>query len=264
MAGVKIGPCITLAFVNTNFLSTNMGQRLKFEPAALTLGLQLADRIGARIIDEDFKPGARLKEVALAEAFQVSRVTIREALRILEKRGLVSIFPQRGAQVIRLSRKELEDLFEIRTLLLGLMSRRVALSCTAEVERRLFAGYRALQAANRDSATYAHASANLVAELTKSCGNDQLTQYIADFAQRIGRYTRLGLSTPARRTQSLRGWRRLLDAIVDRDGELAEAVHRQLSTQNFTAALAEFDRRAQDALVSSVRPKLVRAKGLRG
>src|SRR3954469_18051982 len=98
----------------------------RFSPTALTptLPLQVAERIGQGIIDEQFQPGERLKEVELALSFGVSRATIREALRILEKRGLVSILPQRGARVNDLSPKELEDLFEIRAALLGVASRR--------------------------------------------------------------------------------------------------------------------------------------------
>ncbi|TAK40762.1 MAG: GntR family transcriptional regulator, partial [Betaproteobacteria bacterium] len=91
-----------------------MLSRMLSEPLTPTLPLQIAERIGGGIMDERFRPGERLKEVALAQTFGVSRATIREALRILENRGLVSIVPQRGAQVTKLSRKELEDLFEIR------------------------------------------------------------------------------------------------------------------------------------------------------
>ncbi|HTO46201.1 MAG TPA: GntR family transcriptional regulator [Burkholderiales bacterium] len=213
------------------------------EPLTPTLPLQIAERIGGGIVDERFRPGERLKEVALAGSFGVSRATIREALRILEKRGLVSIVPQRGAQVTQLSRKELEDLFEIRAVLLGLVSRRVALSCTPEVERRLFASYAALEAARNDGTAYARASAALVAELARSSGNQQLLDYIESFAQRIGRYARLGLTTPARRKQSLVNWRRLLRAIVAHDGDAAEMLHRRLSTQNLAAGLVELDRR---------------------
>lgn len=223
-----------------------MPNRMLAEPLTPTLPLQIAERIGGGIIDEAFAPGERLKETGLAQSFGVSRATVREALRILENRGLVSIMPQRGAQVTKLSRKELEDLFEIRAVLLGLVSRRVALSCTPEVERLLFAGFRALQAARGGATAYAHASAGLVSVLARACGNQQLLDYITSFAQRIGRYSRLGLSTPARRKQSLANWRKLVRAIVARDGDTAETMHRRLSMQNLAAGLAELDRRERE------------------
>jgi DNA-binding GntR family transcriptional regulator len=223
-----------------------MAYRSLSEPLTPTLPLQIAERIGGAIMDETLRPGERLKEVTLAQSFGVSRASIREALRILENRGLVSIVPQRGAQVTKLSRKELEDLFEIRAVLLGLVSRRVALSCTPEVERLLFAGYRALQASRNDATAYAHASADLVSVLARSSGNQQLLDYILSFAQRIGRYARLGLSTPTRRKQSIANWQRLIRAIVARDGDTAETMHRRLSMQNLAAGLTELDRRERE------------------
>ena len=74
------------------------------DPLTPTLPLQIAERIGGGIVEETFRAGERLKEIALASTFGVSRATIREALRLLENRGLVSILPQRGAHVTQLSR----------------------------------------------------------------------------------------------------------------------------------------------------------------
>jgi DNA-binding GntR family transcriptional regulator len=213
------------------------------EPLTPTLPLQIADRIGAAIVDERFPPAERLKEVELASMFSVSRATVREALRILENRGLVSILPQRGAQVTSLSRKELEDMFEVRAVLLGQASRRVAMTFTPETERRMLAGMQALQAARRDAAAYARASADLALEITRLSGNLLLVDHITMFAQRIGRYARMGLSSQARRDQSFANWRKLFQAMASRDGDMAEAMHRRLSTQNGAAALAELDRR---------------------
>ena len=230
-----------------------MDTSLTASPLTRTLPLQIAERIGALIIEEKLRPAERLKEVVFAKSFGVSRATVREALRILEQRNLVSIVPQRGAQVTKLSRRELEDLFEIRVVLLGLVSRRVALNYSPEVKRTLYAGYSKLQAAKNDAAAYARASADLVAVFTHLCGNQQLTDYIADFALRIGRYTRLGLSQPQRRKQSLANWARLLRAIAARDAELAETLHRRLSTQNLVAALAELERRERSERASLAR-----------
>src|SRR5487761_2155829 len=78
-----------------------------FTPATLTptLPLQIAERIGEAVVDEQFAPGERLKEVDLATAFGVSRATVREALRILENRGLVRILPEREPTERRITRR---------------------------------------------------------------------------------------------------------------------------------------------------------------
>jgi DNA-binding GntR family transcriptional regulator len=63
------------------------------------------------------KPGARLIETAIAEEMQVGRNAIREALRYLEKEGLVDMIPFKGAKVAQLTIKEMRDLFAVRSVL---------------------------------------------------------------------------------------------------------------------------------------------------
>jgi len=208
-----------------------------------TLPLQIAERIGAAIVEAQFEEGERLKEVGLAAGFGVSRATIREALRILENRGLVSILPQRGARVTSLSRKELEDMFEIRAVLLGLASRRVAASFTPDAGQSMAAVLNGLKAARHSPKAYARASAEASREITRLSANPQLEGHLATFALRVDRYTYLGLQSQERRDQSLANWQELYRAMAGRDGDLAETVHRRLSRQNSLAALAELDRR---------------------
>jgi DNA-binding GntR family transcriptional regulator len=220
-----------------------MNSRFSQEQLTLTLPLQVADRIGAGIVEEAFAPGERLKETELAQAFVVSRATIREALRILQARGLVQIQPQRGAHVTQLSVKELQDFFEIRAVLLGLGSRRAALVRTEADMQLLQRRTRELEAHRDDLADYARTSAALVSDVMRISGSVALVAYIDEFAQRIGRYVRLGLATPARRQKSLARWRKLVQAIERQDGEQAEALHRALALENLSAALLEFARR---------------------
>jgi DNA-binding GntR family transcriptional regulator len=225
-----------------------------FIPSALagTLAIQIADQIATAITEEKFAPGERLREVILAETFNVSRATIRDALRILESRGLVRILPQRGAQVTLLSTAELMNLFDIRAALVALASRRAAECYMPEHGPILAAGYARLKAAQKDANEYARASAMLVAIVAGVSGNEQLGEMLAGFSQRIGRYARLGLATQKRRAQSLASWTRLIDAIVSGDADLAESTHRSLAHENRDAAMAEIAERerAESASVS--------------
>jgi len=233
-----------------------------FTPASLTptLPLQIAERIGEAVIDERFAPGERLKEVDLAGAFGVSRTTLREALRILESRGLVRILPQRGAQVTQLSRRELENLFEIRSVLLGLSARDAARHHEAGDRSLLDARIAALRAGRDDAKTYARASAEMVDSIARLSRNDELAQMLAEFAQRIGRYTRLGLASRERRAQSYANWRRLMSAIAARDEQAAEDISRQLALENRDAALVAIAGR-QPVKVQAARSRQRRARG---
>lgn len=223
-----------------------MRERFSPLPLTLTLPLQIADRIAQSIVEEKFVPGERLKEVELAVAFGVSRATIREALRILEKRGIVSILPQHGAHVSKLSRQELEDMFDIRIVLLGLASRTLARRVNQELERQLREALGRLEDAREDANEYARASAAITLLIAELSGNTQLSEHIRSFAQHIGRYARLGFTTAARRSQSLRDWKKLMRAILAGEAELAETLHRDLSQANRAAALAELDRRSKE------------------
>jgi DNA-binding GntR family transcriptional regulator len=224
--------------------------RISPAPLTLTLPLQIADRVADAIVEERFAPGERLKEVELAATFEVSRATVREALRILERRGFVSIVPQHGAQVAKLSRQELEEMFDIRIVLLGLASRTLARRITPAAEKQLHDGFAALLAAKEDATEYFHVSARMALLVADLAGNSLLCDQLRSFAQHIGRYARLGFITAARREQSLRNWRKLIKAISAGEAEAAEELHRRMSQENRVAALAALDRRAAEAAAS--------------
>lgn len=63
------------------------------------------------------RPGADLSQVELAERFGVSRIPIRDALRILAGEGLVAIEVNRGARAISLTPGEVREIFDLRILL---------------------------------------------------------------------------------------------------------------------------------------------------
>lgn len=63
------------------------------------------------------KPGERLIETQLAEEMQISRFPIREAMRCLEKEGLVKTEPFKGTYVTQISEKDMEELYSLRSSL---------------------------------------------------------------------------------------------------------------------------------------------------
>ncbi len=69
------------------------------------------------IITGEFAPGERLMEINLANMLGVSRTPVREAIRKLELEGLVIMIPRKGAQVAKITEKNLRDVIEIRIVL---------------------------------------------------------------------------------------------------------------------------------------------------
>jgi DNA-binding GntR family transcriptional regulator len=73
----------------------------------------------AGIFSGRFRPGERLAEEHLAEELGVSRTPVREALHKLEQDGLIEPLESRGFCIPNDSPEEIEDLFELRTVLEG-------------------------------------------------------------------------------------------------------------------------------------------------
>jgi DNA-binding GntR family transcriptional regulator len=79
----------------------------------------IAAALRADIISGATPPGTLLRQEDIAARFAMSRIPVRDALRLLEAEGLVSIATNRGAQVTRLSRGEVAEIFHLRALLEG-------------------------------------------------------------------------------------------------------------------------------------------------
>ena len=72
------------------------------------------DTLRTRIFEGHYAPGTRLVERDLAAEFNVSRLPVREALRMLRQEGLIRDRASRGMEVSGLSAKDVEDLFDVR------------------------------------------------------------------------------------------------------------------------------------------------------
>ena len=90
------------------------------------------DTLRTRIFEGHYAPGTRLVERDLAAEFSVSRLPVREALRMLRQEGLISDRGARGAEVSSLSPKDVEDLFDVRQSLEVLACRLAAKRATTE------------------------------------------------------------------------------------------------------------------------------------
>ena len=66
------------------------------------------------ILKGELKPGERLMELQLASKLGVSRTPIREAIRMLEQEGLAVTVPRRGAEVARMTEKDMEARQSVR------------------------------------------------------------------------------------------------------------------------------------------------------
>lgn len=97
-----------------------------------SLGQRVFHRIREDILSGKYKKNEELKEKTIGEELGVSRTPVREALRQLELEGLVTIIPNKGAYVVGFSVEDIQDIYEIRSVLEGLCARRAAAHVTKE------------------------------------------------------------------------------------------------------------------------------------
>jgi len=212
-------------------------------PGPLTQSLpeQIASQLAARITAGTYYPGQRIMEQAIAGEFSVSRGPVREALRLLEKDGLVTFMPRRGAQVTNLSVAEVKEIFDIRAALNGLRDRGIA----EDPERmRLLplieADVEELTRLARDPRRgdeYVERVFRLNHMLNAASRSARLRMILGSLAQQTLRYSRLGLGTEQRRRQSVKYWQELIRAIREGDGDRARQAAEQRVLASRDAAI---------------------------
>jgi DNA-binding GntR family transcriptional regulator len=80
------------------------------------LATEVARHLREQIIDGDLAAGERVNEARVMRELGLSRSPVREALRILEAEGLVTLEPHRGAHVRTLSGEDLREIFDVRAM----------------------------------------------------------------------------------------------------------------------------------------------------
>jgi len=87
---------------------------------------KIADFVREAIIVGKLKPGEKISEAKLADELHISRTPIREAIRMLESEGFVSIIPRRGTIVSELSLEDVYEFFQVKACLEGFAAGGVA------------------------------------------------------------------------------------------------------------------------------------------
>jgi DNA-binding GntR family transcriptional regulator len=107
------------------------------------------EAIYGALLDHRLPPGARLREEELAQAFEVSRTLVRQALHRLAQDGLVLLRHNRGAQVAEPTREEGAHVFDARRVVECEVARRLAGQLDAAQRAQLAKLVRAESAALR-------------------------------------------------------------------------------------------------------------------
>ncbi len=133
------------------------------------------------IVAGDYAQGERLRERALSEIYNVSRIPVREAIQRLEQDGFVETFPRRGAVVRRLTLSDVNDFFDMRLCLETFAARLAALQVAKgapgeSLQELLEAGRSAIDDGRTDDV--ARLSAAFHAEIVRLSGNRLLIESV--------------------------------------------------------------------------------------
>ena len=183
------------------------------------------DRIRDDILNGVYKEHEELKEATLGEKMGVSRTPVREALRQLELEGLVEIIPTKGARVTGITKKDIEDIYQIRYLLEGLSARWATEHVTQEqlekMEETLY--LTEFHAKKGNFAQVYDLDSQFHELMYEASGSKMLNHILSDFHMYVTRIRKTTLASDSRSKNSTEEHRAILDAIKDRDAERAEA-----------------------------------------
>lgn len=192
---------------------------------------RIADGICDLILRGEVVPGTPLRESQLQEWIGVSRNTIREALRLLERDGLVTYNAYRGVTVTELSREDVTDLFRAR-LAIELSAVGPAIEMGEEELRRLEEACAAREGAIAAGDFHAAFEADISfhATLVAALGSEALSGFFLGILRklRLGFYLGGGVSTEGRERDTEQH-RRIVALLREGDGDgCAEAVREHL------------------------------------
>ena len=181
------------------------------------------------ILAGELSPGQRLNEGSLAQRLQVSRGPVREALRGLERSGLVTSVVNRGVFVREVSLAEALEAYEVRAALLGMVGHKLARSADPDLIDRLEMLWREMAQAVEADDLDAYYPVNVAFHrcLMEGARNRRMLEIYESLVNELHLFRRRSLVEGGRMAESNEEHRAIIDAIRASDGEGAAALLEQ-------------------------------------
>ena len=195
--------------------------------------------IRARIREGRLAPGERVTEMALADALDMSRTPVREAMRRLQAEGLIVAAPPRGLALACPNPAEIEEIFTMRLALEGAAAQLAAENATPDdvaALRRMCDEDASLPP--NDAQALAAANRRFHAHIAVAARNRHLLRALCTFSDSLLLLGPTPLSVPGRPGAALAEHRAVVRAIAARDPDAAGAAMRQHLTRAQQARVA--------------------------
>jgi len=189
-----------------------------------SLSSRVFEQLETGILNGSIQPGEYLNEQKLSAGLGVSRTPVREAIRMLEQKNLVHLVPNKGAIVLGVDRKDLLDVYAIRSYIEGLASRWAAENINAEKSKIL------REIVDLQEFYYLKSYSDQISEMDSRfheaifCYGEsrRLEHMLRDLHHMIQRYRKQSIAEAGRTEKAIAEHRLILEAICRGDGDEAE------------------------------------------
>jgi DNA-binding GntR family transcriptional regulator len=189
----------------------------------------------------EYSPGQMLTEGEIVKKLGVSRTPVREALRRLEKFGLVTSEPHKGVKVISMSNEKIKQLYEVREVLEGLSAKLIAKSKNETVVAKLYSILDEAEKAVEDGNVeeLSRINSNFHLQIAQAANNGYLVDIMTTLQSHISLVMTKSLSSKNRPPENLKEHRMILHAIESWDPDYAEAAIKAHVRKSYETALKE-------------------------
>ena len=181
-------------------------------------------RIREDILSGKYKENDELKEMTIGEELGVSRTPVREAFRQLELEGLIQIIPNKGAYVTGITKKDVKDIYMIRSLLEGLCAawatENISEELMEELEENVYLADFHVQKEHFEQVAQLDNRFHEI--LYIASGSKQLEHRLRDFHQYVARIRKRTLATKERSIASNNEHRMIMEAMKEKDAKKAQ------------------------------------------
>ena len=171
-----------------------------------------------------FKSGEKITEKEIAKELKVSRTPVREALYRLASTGLIKIIPHRGFIISRWSSKEIKDVIELRIVLevfaVKLAIKRILPNEINELKTLIAKMGKA--AKKEDMLKASHLNSLFHDKIILASKNKELFEVMKPIKNKIHHFRIISIFTPSRLKGSLKEHKEILNALINKDDELAQ------------------------------------------
>lgn len=216
--------------------------RAKRVSASLTQ--RIYERLRSDILTCALEPGRDISEAELAERFEVSKTPVREALATLRSEGFVRTFPRRGYQIVPITIGDMNELFDVRTIL---EAGTAELACQRISDRELddlqkLADIAYDRGEQLTLKRFIQANRDFHTAIATASGNARLTQLVVRQLEELERFFYLGARLRDINTEVKSDHHRIVAALRKRDAEAARRImvdHNEQTRRGLFTALTE-------------------------